>query len=314
MLVMKKNILITSISAKVPLIKTVIKSKNKFDKNISVYGADIDKECVGKYFVDFFWNMPKINLLKIDDFISFCCAKNIKYIIPTRDADVLYFSNYKDKLLSNGIYLFSANKDAVEKCFDKFKFYTESKNNLIIPTYTNLQDFYSSRVVVKERFGSGSNNIAINIDRTTALRFAQTLKAAIFQPYIPGKEFSIDSYVNKDGKCIASIVRSRDVVKHGESQITTVVEDSEMKILIASFLEDLNIYGHSVTQVIKYNDTFSIIECNTRFGGASTLSYEMGLESFYWFLLEADNKEFELKLKEIKLKQVRFAEDRYFEC
>lgn len=311
---MKKNILITSISAKVPLIKRVIKSKNKFDKKISVYGADIDNECVGKYFVDSFWNMPKIDLLKIDDFISYCYAKNIKYIIPTRDADVLYFSNYKDKLLSNGIYLFSADKDTVEKCFDKLKFYTESKNNMIIPTYTNLQDFYSSRVVVKERFGSSSDNIAINVDRTTALRFAQTLKDPIFQPYIPGKEFSIDSYVNKDGKCIASIVRSRDVVKNGESQITTAMEDSEMSTLIASFIEDLNIYGHSVTQVIKNDDNFNIIECNSRFGGASTLSYEMGLESFYWFLLEVDNKEIKFKPKNIKLKQVRFAEDRYFEC
>lgn len=311
---MKKHILITSISAKVPLIKTVIKSKNKFDKNISVFGADLDNECIGKYFVDFFWNMPKIDLLKIDDLISFCYAENIKYIIPTRDADVLYFSNYKDKLLSNGIYLFSANKDAVEKCFDKLKFYTESKNSLVIPTYTDLQDFSSSNIVVKERFGSGSNNIAVNVDRTTALKFARTLKDAVFQPYIPGKEFSIDSYVNKDGKCIASIVRSRDVVKNGESQITTAVKDSNMSRLIASFLEDLNIYGHSVTQVIKNDDDFNIIECNTRFGGASTLSYEMGLESFYWFLLEANNKEIKFKLKDIELKQVRFAEDIYFEC
>lgn len=308
------NILITSISAKVPLIKTVIESKNKFDKDISIYGADIDENCISKYFVDFFWLMPRIDVIDINDFIYYCDKKNIKYVIPTRDADVLYFSTFKNELLSNGIHTFVPELDAVSLCFDKLRFYTHIKNKLITPTYTNLHDVGSSSVVVKERFGSGSDNITINIDKDTALKFSLKLKEAIFQPYISGTEFSIDSYVKKNGKCVASIVRSRDYVKNGEAQITTFVEDKMLSEIVMKFVEDLNLLGHSVTQVIKHDDTYSIIECNTRFGGASTLSYKMGLESFYWFLMEVDNKEISFKLNSVKLRQVRVAEDKYFEC
>lgn len=311
---MKKNILITSISAKVPLINTVLESKNRFDKKISVFGADADKNCIGQYFVDFFWLMPKLDLLEINDFIAFCDDNNIKYVIPTRDADVLYFSAFKAQLSSKGIYLFSADSAAVDICFDKLKFYTGTDNKLIIPTFQDIEKIDSSKLVVKERFGSGSENIAINIDRTAALNFSRKLKEAVFQPYIEGQEFSVDSYVTKEGKCIASIVRSRDLVKNGESQITTFVEDEVLSDIVKKLVEDLNILGHSVTQVIKYADTYGIVECNTRFGGASTLSYKMGLDSFYWFLMQTDNKKITFELNKTKLKQVRVTEDRYFEC
>lgn len=311
---MKKNILITSISAKIPLINALLESKNKFDTKISIFGADADKNCIGRYFVDFFWLMPKLDLLDINDFIAFCDEHNIRYVIPTRDADLLYFSAFKEKLLIRGICLFSADRDVVERCFDKLKFYTDTNNKLIIPAFQDIQQVDSPKLVVKERFGSGSENIAINVDKATALNFSKKLKEAIFQPYIEGQEFSVDSYVEKDGKCIASIVRSRDLVKNGESQITTFVEDKALSDIVKKFVEDLNILGHSVTQVIKYADTYRIIECNARFGGASTLSYKMGLDSFYWFLMQTNNKKITFELNKTKLKQVRVAEDRYFEC
>lgn len=311
---MKKNILITSISAKVPLIKTVIESKNKFDTNIDIYGADCDKNCIGRYFVDYFWQIPNLSELDINDFIIYCNKNNIKYIIPTRDADVIYFAAFKNLLLDSNIHLFSADKDIVNICFDKLKFFTHVKNEFIIPAYPSIKEITSTSLVVKERFGSGATDISINVDKTEAQKFSEKLKEAIFQPFIDGQEFSIDSYVKKDGNCIASIIRSRDLVINGESKITTCVEDPVLNKMITKFVEDLNILGHSVTQVIKKNDTYHIIECNTRFGGASTLSYKMGLESFYWFLCEVNDKKITFKLNDKKLKQVRVAEDKYFEC
>lgn len=311
---MKKNILITSISAKVPLIKTVIESKNKFDSKISIYGADCDENCIGRYFVDHFWQMPKLDALNINNFIAYCHENNIKYIIPTRDADVIYFVSFKNILLDNDLHLFSADEDIVNICFDKLKFFNHTKNKFIIPTYTSPEEITSTILVVKERFGSGSTNIAINVNKREALKFAKNLKEAIFQPCIIGKEFSVDSYVKQDGKCVACIVRSRDFVKNGESQITTYVEDPMLSAIITQFVENLHILGHSVTQVIKSNDTYHIIECNTRFGGASTLSYKMGLESFYWSLCEVNKTKITFKLNDKKLKQIRVTEDKYFEC
>ena len=103
------------------------------------------------------------------------------------------------------------------------------------------------------------------------------------------------------------------MVVNGESQITTVVKDGLLEQSACNWAEVLNIRGHAVFQVIiDKNNQIHIIECNSRFGGASSLSVEMGLDSFYWFFLEAlcvslDDYKF-IPSKQAK-KQVRYAED-----
>lgn len=310
----KINILITSISAKIPLINKVKDAKNKFNTNIIIYGADLNETCIGKYFVDIFYKMSPLDSLNLNDFFSFCKQKKIKYIIPTRDGDVDFFSKIKNELKKQDIYLLSPDQEAVKFCYDKLFFYNYGQESFLIPTSNDIKKIIADRFVVKEQFGNGSKGIAINVSKKEALKFAKTLKHPIFQPFIKGKEFSVDSYVTQKGNCIGSIVRSRDIINNGESQVTTYVIDEILSQLIKNFVEKFHIVGHSVVQVIKNKNNYYIVECNARFGGASTLSYTMGLESFYWFLQELNDQEINFKLHDKKLKQIRFAEDKYIEC
>ena len=309
-----RHILITSISAKVPLIKAVNDSREKYDSNIKIYGADVNDNIIGKYFVDHFWLMPRISDLSIEKLISYCVRNGIKYIIPTRDADVVYFSTNKEELFRNGIYCFVSNYKSVEFCFDKLLFYQSSNDNMVIPTFTNFENMKEvSSFVVKERFGAGSNGIAVNVSYEEAKEFADKLESPIIQPFINGEEFSIDSYLDKDAKCLGSIVRSRDLVVGGESKITTRIIDKDLEKKVKSFLENNRILGHSILQVIKKENKYHIIECNARFGGASTLSYTLGLESFLWFFKECNQEDISPKISNKKIRQVRVSKDMYFE-
>ena len=80
-----------------------------------------------------------------------------------------------------------------------------------------------------------------------------------------------------------------------------------------SFLENNRILGHSILQVIKKENKYHIIECNARFGGASTLSYTLGLESFLWFFKECNQEDISPKISNKKIRQVRVSKDMYFE-
>ena len=80
------------------------------------------------------------------------------------------------------------------------------------------------------------------------------------------------------------------------------------KILIKN-----KITGHSITQVIKKEDNYYLVECNTRFGGASTLAYKMGLKSFYWFLCEENGIKFKYNKAKKNLRQIRVKQDIYLE-
>ena len=167
---------------------------------------------------------------------------------------------------------------------------------------------------MKERWGAGSVDVGINLSKDEAIDYAKKLKEPIFQPYINGKEYSIDLYRDKQKKVKGIVVRCRDLIVNGESQITTTMRYPELEELGVAIANHVDIFGHAVIQVIETTPkVFHILECNPRFGGASTASITVGLDSFYWFFLEClgeslDDYSFQRKSGEIR--QVRVPQDK----
>ena len=109
------------------------------------------------------------------------------------------------------------------------------------------------------------------------------------------------------------ITRYRKIIENGESLVTQTFYSEKLSNEIIEYIEKLNLYGHIILQLfIDQNDNLNIIECNTRFGGASTLSIKAGLNSFYWFILEAHGvsvEKFPFQPLEQILTQIRYPQD-----
>ena len=142
--------------------------------------------------------------------------------------------------------------------------------------------------VVKERFGAGSRAIGIRLDRDAAIAHASTLDQPIFQPFIEGRELSIDAWADAKGVVKGVVLRRRDEVVNGESRITTTFRDAALETQAKRWIEAYGVSGPVVMQVLlDASGAAHIIELNARFGGASTASIQVGLDSLYWSLLEA---------------------------
>jgi len=309
-----KNVLLTSISKKVPFIKAVKAATDKIDPAITIFGGDTNNACIGKYFVDYFWEMPIDKLLSIADVINYCIDNKIGTIIPTRDGELYFLAKNKHFLKEKGINVMVPDEGQVLLCLDKLLF-AETLIDLgftAIPT-TLAPNPSTEKFVVKERFGSGSQHIGLNLTFDEAVKFSKKLMQPIFQPMITGDEFSIDVYISPTGKIKAAMSRSRDLVQNGESQITTYHPIPTLESLCIDIALKLGLNGHLVFQAIKISDfEFQIIECNTRFGGGSTLSVSLGLDSFYWYLLEVNRLDFDSFKFERPLstkRQIRFSDD-----
>ncbi|HEV8051129.1 MAG TPA: ATP-grasp domain-containing protein [Parachlamydiaceae bacterium] len=311
----KYNILVTSISKKVPLLKAVRKSMEKLDLG-KVYGGDSNLSCIGRYFVDEFWHMPPQTALTVQDLISFCNTHAIKAIIPTRDDELPFFSEHQKLLSDNGIACMISNPQCIETCRNKLLFYQFLSPLEIpaIPTFTDLNLLMAKSFVVKECFGAGSKSIGLNLKKTQAKEWALNQRSPIYQPYIEGTEYSVDVYIDRQHSPHGAIARTRDLVVYGESQITCSVHHPEMEFLCLRAAVHLGIYGHAVFQLISDSlNNLHLIECNARFGGASSLSLAMGLHSFEWFLREsgaaATNQLSTFSRASIEMKQIRYPED-----
>ena len=311
---MKKAILITSIGAKIPLIKAVRRAKDAFDSTFSIIGGDTNPDALGREFVDGFWQMPRLEELHFEALLSYAKEHAVCTIIPTRDAELPFFAAHKKALAKEGIGVFVADEDAVLFCYDKLRFYEKDKSAWAIPTSLDIETLNAKSFVVKERFGAGAKSMACKVSKEEALAHAMKLQEPIFQPFIEGKEYSIDCYVDTNMACRGVVVRSRDLVVDGESQVTTIVHNEALAQKAAEFVTCHGIQGHSVLQVLQNANGSFLIECNARFGGASTLSEYVGLKSFLWFLQEGEGEDFEVHISKKIIRQVREnKEDSYFE-
>lgn len=307
--------LITSASKKVPLVQAVQQANVKLGNQGRIYGGDVNAQAIARHFVDAFWEMPRLSELQTDDLISYCREHNIRAIIPTRDGELGYFAERKRVLQDNGIAVMVSSADAVEICLDKLLFARRVRElgYPAIPAAESVEVVDGDLLVVKGRYGAGSRSIGLRLAPDAAAAHAHHVDSPIFQPFIEGREVSVDLYRDRKGVTKGVVVRGRDLVVDGESQVTSTLRHEEVEKICSELADALDLYGHIVFQVLlDPNGGAQIIECNSRFGGASTLSVAAGLDSFYWFLLEASGAELHdypfLRSRKEK-KQVRFASD-----
>jgi len=76
------RILITSLSKKVPLAKAVANALKKLNQRGTLYGADVDSDCLGQYFVDSFWKMPRTTDSNLPAILDYCFENKIQASSP----------------------------------------------------------------------------------------------------------------------------------------------------------------------------------------------------------------------------------------
>ena len=311
------SLLITSLSGKVPLIRAAQSAAAKFGNGARVFGGDIDADCLGRHFADDFWHMPRVDALTVAQVVEYCRANGISGIVPTRDAELPFWAGHRAELADQGISVMVSEPEPVALCLDKLRFSdcAQTRAFPVIPASRDIDAIDADRFVVKERFGAGARSIGIDLDRTQALAHAEGLEQPVFQPFVSGTEISIDLYADRSGTVKGVVLRTRDSVVDGESQVTTTFRDPAIESRCEELARSLGLYGHAVMQAFITEDGgLHFIECNCRIGGASMLGLAAGLDSLYWFALEAageDIRSYPFVRARRPVRQVRFPKDSY---
>lgn len=310
------NILITSLSRKVPLLNAVREALLASQGGGLVWGADSDPECVGHYFADRFWPMPTLDR---DDaarrVLDFCAAEEIGLLIPTRDGELPFFALLREQLAAQGTHTTVGSPEAIAVCRDKLRFYEHCLREGILaaPTATSVDDLEGDRFVVKDRRGAGSRDVTIGLDRDDARVRGAQLAEPIFQPMLAGAEHSVDLYANERGEVVEAAPRTRIRVHDGESTVTETVEHPALVHAVVRLIGTLELRGHVVVQAFADGPTVTLLECNPRVGGASTLGFHAGVESPRWAIREALGETIEPQLGAYRrgLRLIRYPADRF---
>jgi carbamoyl-phosphate synthase large subunit len=284
------KVLLSSASRKIPLLRAMERAALCVDANSEVVAGDIDPNVLASHAAKNFWLMPRAIGENVVAIIDGCRERGINVILPTRDGELNFWARNAEAFLAAGIHVIVSSSKAVQRCIDKLEFseFGQREGLPFIPSALDIAAFASPRFVVKERFGAGSVGVSLNVDRAQAVAAAARMVCPIFQPFIEGLEFSVDAWLDRSSKVKGLILRRRDNVLNGESQVTTTRRDAEIESRAAMVLERLGLCGPVVLQIlVDKQRQLHVIECNARFGGASTASIAAGLDSLFWSLMEA---------------------------
>jgi Carbamoylphosphate synthase large subunit (split gene in MJ) len=131
---MEINVLITSVSRKVWLVKAFKDALKDSGLSGRVISTDINPMSCGLYVSDAHYLVPQSN---DKDFIpriqDICKKEKIGIIIPTRDGELELFAQTKAAFEAYGVDVMVSSSEVIDVCTDKHKFYKFLTDN-DIPT------------------------------------------------------------------------------------------------------------------------------------------------------------------------------------
>lgn len=274
------NVLITSSAAKVPLIQAFRKALQSGGK---VFSADITADCASAHFSDgHFTVLPAQSDGSIEQLIHICSEYEVGLIVPTRDGELPVLAAARERFYAAGVYVHVAATETLDICLDKRRFgqVLSGRGFPAIPVLDVTAGGTEYPVFIRPVSGAAGRG-ARRVNHSDDLAVPLASGDYLVHPLIAAPEFSIDLLMDLDGKrAIDAVCRERIQVVAGESKISRVVDLPELVALIMRLGESLALVGHNTVQAFLDPQRGPlIIEVNARFGGASSLSIEAGLDS-----------------------------------
>jgi len=312
----KINVLITSVSRKVSLVKAFRKALKKEKEGI-VISLDANPLSAAFGVSDlFFLSPPDSSSNFIPKVLEICKKYKIKLLIPTRDEELKIFAKSKEKFSEIGVILTIPSPRTIEICSDKLKF-TEfcKKNDFSVPTVFTREQVKSRSLkfplFLNDRFGKGSKK-AFKINNEDELKlYLKIVKNPIVQEFVETKEYTIDLFVDSRKNIISAVPRERIYTFGGESFIGKTTKN---KILIESAVElaqRLDLIFHNTIQCFFDGKNVKFIEVNPRYGGGVNLSFAAGANTPLYLVQLAKGKRIKSRLGRFKndLISLRYTED-----
>lgn len=274
--------------------------------NIKLFGASsIDRH--GEYvFKNYISGVPLISDKNfLYEFNKLIDKNKIDVIFPTHDTIAEFFAQNQDKINAK---IIVASKETSEICRDKEKTFDLFKNENFCPKiYKNITEF---PVFIKPKIGQGSVGSKLIKNEKD---LPSQLNDFVICEYLPGEEFTVDCFTDKEGNLKVIYPRSRQrvfggVCVAGQSEVLT----SEIKHIASTINSKLNFNGLWFFQIKKDKEgKFKLLEISTRCAGTMCLARAMGVNIALLSVYNAMGYDIEVLPNDYELKMDRTLISRY---
>lgn len=252
-----------------------------YTTHVELYGANsVDDH--GKFvYENYVGNIPFIDSpLFIEKISGVVKQFKIDAIYPAMDKAIWILKKHEKDI---GCKVIASNYKTTELCLYKTKTYNKLKGTVNIPKVFN--DFDSVKdfpVFVKPDIGYGSRGVFKAENKEDFIFFMKnkSFDNYVVSEYLPGEEYTVDCFTNKDRKLIFVGPRIRNRISNGISVNTIPVNGptDEFKSIALQINKDINFRGAWFFQVKRNSyGELTILEIASRLGGSSGLYRGKGI-------------------------------------
>lgn len=234
----------------------------------------------------------------IDALLHICKTENINMLLSFYDYDTYILSKYLKEFEQIGVKPVISSHKVNTICFDKVETFNFLQREGFKTPWTMTseevaqQEIPSYPVIVKPRFGFGSNAISLAHDRNEVDFFLKYYdnEDMMVQEFIEGVEYSFDVLNDFNGRAVTAVVKQKMKMRSGETDQGYTIRDTSLSELGMKLGNTLGHIGPlDVDFFIKENEPY-ILELNPRFGGGYPISYLAGSD-FPKILIDLANDE-----------------------
>jgi carbamoyl-phosphate synthase large subunit len=287
------NVLISSAGRRVGLLQLFREALHDLGLNGRVIAVDATEHSAAGEIADEFYIVPRCTDPNfIPQLLDICSSENVSLLVPTIDTELRYYAAAKPLFREIGTTIAVSSPETIALCEDKGSTHEWLlKNGFPAPRQSTPgavlanPNSWDLPLIVKPRNGSASSGLRI-IHNLSDLESVEGNPSLILQEFVRGREFTVNAFVDKRGRCLCAIPHERIEIRGGEVSKGITVRHPAMISLMKQIVEALpGAFGAlNVQCFLTPDDRISIIEINARFGGGYPLAHHAGCRITHWLL------------------------------
>ena len=250
----------------------------KFSKFVELYGAS-SVSCHAEFlFKNYIEGVPFPGDPGLIDALNKIIDEyGIDLIYPAHDSACLTLTQEQDKLHCKVV---TSPIETVDTCRSKTKTYEFFQGEEFIPkTFASVDDVKSYPVFCKPAVGQDSEGAMKVTDRTDLEKLLSGDEQYVICEYLPGDEYTVDCFTDRNGKLRSAIIRRRERIRSGIAVRSRIIpmEDSVMKI--TEKINSKMVFSGAWFFQLKRNTAgeFRLLEISARIPGTMGTTRNLGI-------------------------------------
>ena len=250
----------------------------KYSKFVEIYGgtsADDHSEFVYEYLIKGF---PYINAEGFLEYLNNVIEEyGIDCVYPAHDSASVFFSMHADEIKAQVII---ADEKTTNICRSKKETYEYLKGYDFVPkTYPDVESVDVYPVFVKPTIGQGSVGVKKIENEAELVKELAKDEEFVISEYLPGMEYTVDCFTDKNGELLVAKVRDRQRIRAGISVRSREYQADDKVVEIAKILnENFSFKGAWFFQLKKnVKGEYRLLEISPRIPGTMGLSRNLGI-------------------------------------